>query len=58
VLYDMTGKFITQITLPQRITTGTVLNVSLSNSSIANGNYILLLNNNDGSKVSKLIYVR
>jgi hypothetical protein len=58
VLYDITGKFINTITLPQRITAGTVLNINLSNSTIANGNYILLLTNNDGTKVSQLIYVR
>jgi hypothetical protein len=58
VLYDAAGRFINTIALPQRIAANSVTSLNLTSNTIAKGNYVLVLTDNNGGKVSQLVFVQ
>jgi hypothetical protein len=58
VLYDAAGRFINDIALPQRIAANSITSLNLNSNGIAKGNYVLVLINKNGEKISQLIFVQ
>jgi hypothetical protein len=57
-LYDAVGRFIKNTPLPRRMAAASTTSINLANQNMAAGNYVLVLTDSNGSKISQLIFVQ
>jgi hypothetical protein len=57
VLYDLTGRIVSSVALPKKITSGETIAVNLSNQLLAKGNYAFVITSSSSKKITQFIRI-